>query len=86
MIFGGMLFSRREVLDRLHAKNFHRVLPTDKVGSCAMERLWGIALQHEGLGDLVPRTFLSDWWGCEEIDGLKVTRTPLLTKVWLGRQ
>lgn len=86
MVFGGMLFVKRRVLDRLAERGFDRVLPSDKVGSCAMERLWGIALQHEGLGATIPRTFLSDWRGCEEQGGLKVTRTPLLTKVWLGRQ
>ncbi len=85
MIFGGMLFCRREVLDRLRQRRFHHVLPGNKVESCAMERLFGIALQHEGLGDRVPRTFLSHWVGCEEQDGFKVTRTPLMTKVWLGR-
>ncbi len=86
MIFGCMLFTKREVLDRLHARNFHRVLPTDKVGSCAMERLLGIALQHEGLGDQIPRTFLSDWVGVNDTgNGQKVTRTARLDKVWLGR-
>jgi hypothetical protein len=85
MVFGGMLFCRRSVLDRLRARGFHRVLPDDKVGSCAMERLFGIALHHEGLSSLIPRNFLSRWAGCEQVDGYQVTRTPLMTKVWLGR-
>lgn len=85
MVFGGMLFCRRTVLDRLRARRFHHVLPSNKVESCAMERLFGIALEHEGLGDRIPQTFLSSWVGCEEQDGFKVTRTPLMTKVWLGR-
>jgi hypothetical protein len=86
MIFGNMLFAKREVLTRLRAKNFDRVLPSDKVGSCAMERLLGIALQHEGYGDVIPRTFLSDWVGVtDEANGRKLTRTPRLDKVWLGR-
>lgn len=86
MVFGCMLFAQRGVLEQLRRKNLHRALPTDKAGSAAMERVLGIALQHEGYGDLVPRTFLSEWIGVTEQAGdSKVTRTPRLDKVWLGR-
>lgn len=86
MIFGSILFARRSVLDRLRAKRFDRALPTDKAGSCAMERLWGVALQHEGLAAQVERTFLSPWVGIsEESSGRKVTRVPRMQKVWMGR-
>lgn len=86
MVFGCMLFSPRALLDRFRAKNLHRVLPTDKVGSCAMERILGLALQHEGYGERIPKTFLSNWVGInDERDGKRFTRTPRLDKVWLGR-
>lgn len=86
MVFGCMLFCRREVLDRLAKKRFDRVLPDDKTGSESMERLFGIALQHEGYGDRIPETFDSPWVGCEEQDGVKYTATKRMVKVWLGRQ
>ncbi|MBI4880354.1 MAG: hypothetical protein HY812_11950 [Planctomycetes bacterium] len=86
MVFGCMLFCRRAVLDRLYAAGMHHVLPSDKTGSEAMERLLGIALQHEGFGRQIPFTFLTRWKGCEEHEGRKVTRTPQIDKVWLGRQ
>jgi hypothetical protein len=86
MVFGCMLFARRTLLDRFRAKRLHRVLPTDKVGSCAMERILGLALEHEGLGSSVPQTFLSEWVGInDDQDGKRFTRTPRLDKVWFGR-
>lgn len=86
MVFGCMSFCRREVLDRLAAKHFDRVLPSDKTGSEAMERLFGIAFEQEGFGARIPETFDSAWTGCTTENGVKYTATPRMVKVWLGRQ
>jgi hypothetical protein len=49
LVFGSIMFCQRSVLDRLHAKNFHKIMPTCKMHSQAMERIWGIALAQEGI-------------------------------------
>lgn len=42
------LLVKRHVLDKLKQKNFHKIIPYDKVGSCAMERILGMALTDDG--------------------------------------
>ena len=86
MVFGCMLFARREILERFRAKNLHRALPTDKVGSCAMERVLGIALAHEGFTAMIPRSFFSTWVSPHQNnDGTQTTRVPNMEKLWLNR-
>lgn len=48
MFSGSMSCIRRSVLDKLRAKNFHKILPEDKRQSETMERLWGMVLAQEG--------------------------------------
>jgi len=78
MIFGSMLFIERQLLDKIRAKDFHKVLPTDKVGSCAMERLWGIALAQEG-HEIIPHIVDYKWTDPEPLI------TPYLKKTWVHR-
>ena len=39
---------KNKVLKELKDKNFHKVLPTDKLTSASMERLWGIVFKQMG--------------------------------------
>jgi hypothetical protein len=39
---------KRNLLDRLRNKNLHKILPTNKKQSQAMERIFGMALHQEG--------------------------------------
>ena len=77
-MFGSMMFIHRSLLDKIRAKNFYKVLPTDKVGSCAMERLWGIALSHEGYST-VPEVTQFVWSNPEPVV------TKYLKKTWIHR-
>ena len=38
----------REIMDKFKDKHLDKVIPWDKFGSSAMERIWGIALAQEG--------------------------------------
>lgn len=46
--FGPMLACQRHVLDEVHDLGLHRIKATDKWEACAMERLWGAALNLLG--------------------------------------
>ena len=79
MLLGTMSFTKRSVLDKLYAKNFHKVLPTDKIGSQSMERLWGIALAQEGY----PYEYLAER-AIGNAPQLRGNNAPI-RKIWLNR-
>ena len=47
-VFGPIFMCKRVVMDRLHKKKFHKILPKNKLEQMCMERLFGIAFQQEG--------------------------------------
>ncbi len=47
-VFGPIFMCKRVVMDKLHKKRFHNILPTNKLEQMCMERLFGIAFQHIG--------------------------------------
>ena len=47
-VFGPIFMCKRVVMDKLHKKRFHNILPTNKLEQMCMERLFGIAFQQEG--------------------------------------
>jgi hypothetical protein len=67
--YSSMIISR-DLLSKMKAKNFDKVLPTNKIGSYAMERLFGIVLKQEGIEI-----------SCE--NELPHTR---IKKIWMDRQ
>lgn len=75
---GCMFNIHREFLSKLRDDGFHNILPTDKVGSCAMERLWGIALVKAGLRQTHIMTEYK-WTAPEPLE------TPWIRKHWLHR-
>lgn len=58
---------KRKVLDQLKNNNFDKIIPYNKIGSCAMERITGIAFTDMGLLEqdyLFPKeTFHKIWRG-----------------------
>ena len=48
-LFGPVFFCKPFILDKLIAKKFDLILPENKLQQMAMERLFGIALQQEGV-------------------------------------
>lgn len=48
-VFGPMFICKKAVMQKLYKNNFHKVLPTNKIQQMCMERLFGIALQQDGL-------------------------------------
>ena len=47
-LFGSALICNRDVLEKLDASGFSKILPTQKIEDQSMERLWGVALHNEG--------------------------------------
>jgi len=75
-LFGSTLYIKRSVLDILKSKGFNKILPTNKMESEAMERLWSMVLEQEGykmteIGIRVNTQFFTN---------------PYFVKHWLGRQ
>jgi len=58
-LFGSALICDRSVLEKLHGTGFSKILPTTKIEDQSMERLWGIALYHEGY-DIKTNTVAGD--------------------------
>jgi hypothetical protein len=48
MVQYNSMIIQKNVMDKLKTKKLDTALPTNKYGSCGMERLFGIALTHEG--------------------------------------
>ena len=48
-VFGPMFICKKLVMEKLQNKNFDKILPNNKLEQMAMERLFGIAFQQEGL-------------------------------------
>ena len=65
MVQFNSLLVKRNVLDKLKNKGFNNIVPLDKHGSCAMERVLGIGLTDEGYlnNDYLfpPNTFTKIW-------------------------
>ena len=47
-VFGPIIMCKRSLLDKLYKNGFNKLLPKNKIESCAMERAWGIVLEQEG--------------------------------------
>ena len=78
LCFGSMMFIQRSLLNKLHDKGFHKILPSDKIGSCSMERLWGIALAQEGF-PTIPTITPFQWTDPRPLI------TKYLKKTWIHR-
>ena len=48
-VFGSIFFCHRSLLDKLVTRGFNKILPTNKMEACAMERAWGIVMKEEGI-------------------------------------
>ncbi len=52
-VFGSVFGCEPYVLAKLKRHGFNNIVPSDKLGSRAMERVWGMAFAQIGLGELV---------------------------------
>ena len=47
-VFGSIFFCHRTILESLVKNGFDKILPTNKMEACVMERAWGIAIEQLG--------------------------------------
>jgi hypothetical protein len=63
--YNSMIVSKN-ILNKFKSKNLDKILPINKIGSCGMERIFGISLQLEGYpineNSLLPKHLIQKTW------------------------
>jgi hypothetical protein len=48
-VMGPIFFIKREILFKIKQTGFNKIMPTNKMQACVMERAWGIVLENIGI-------------------------------------